>query len=445
MADLELMSGRAASTRGRARARAPLLRRATTCSPRRTTAPVRLEDHLQDVVKLPLASYIAVTAPRRRRRRQGPRHRRGLCRQAAPPLGRSSARPQRRVLLPERLLAISCSRRPSGRAGGARPSSRPNLLSVLDDDAARPGRCSSCSPISTTSLARFALTNSAPPPVERCALLVPELKTFGLRAGDPGCGYGEALAASTLRLQPDEVLDFARFWRWNVVRRRREHNRRRSSRGATRSSSAGADDPRVAGQVVALPRTTLTSDFFLASLRHFFCPPFAYVPFEDATEDDAPQIAADFCDFATRCRRDARRLFGFSVVEHAGGDDGQLGDGAGGQGRLPHDVPLRAARPAGEDFSDLARAHRRRRRRRAVVGRQRHAAGVATRRDGSQARPSPRRATSPEGPPPLTIFSTSRARGGARGGGGGRARRRRGGGRRRLAVRLNREDLDTTR
>ena len=89
----------------------------------------------------------------------------------------------------------------------------------------------------------------------RCALLEPELKTFGLSTWHPGCGYGCALAASTLRLQPNEVLDFAQSLALELS-------------GAAAESAppavvawrdfarqgAGADDPRVAGEVVALPR-----------------------------------------------------------------------------------------------------------------------------------------------------------------------------------------------
>ena len=52
----------------------------------------------------------------------------------------------------------------------------------------------------------------------------------------------------------------------------------------------------------------------LATFDAFFCPPFAYVPFEGATEEEAAGIAADFCDFV-RGAGVTRGAFGFSVVD----------------------------------------------------------------------------------------------------------------------------------
>ena len=156
----------------------------------------------------------------------------------------------------ERLLTLVQSTVERTRWRRSRLPVGPNLLSVLDDDDGTDwAMLNVLAHLDFPSLARFALTNSVAAGAVRCALLDPELKTFGLSTWHPGCGYGCALAASTLRLQPNEVLDFAQSLALELS-------------GAAAESAppavvawrdfarqgAGADDPRVAGEVVALPR-----------------------------------------------------------------------------------------------------------------------------------------------------------------------------------------------
>ena len=69
----------------------------------------------------------------------------------------------------------------------------------------------------------------------RCALLDPELKTFGLSTWHPGCGYGGALAASRCASSPTRSSTLRRAWRWSSRAPPPRARRRRSSR-ATRSS-----------------------------------------------------------------------------------------------------------------------------------------------------------------------------------------------------------------
>ena len=189
------------------------------------------------------------------------------------------------------------------------------LLRVLDDDDGTDWTLLHVlRHLDFPSLARFALTNSDAAGAVRCALLEPELKTFGLSTWHPGCGYGCALAASTLRLQPNEVLDFAQSLALELSGAAAEGAP--PAVVAWRDSLVKSPAPTVLASLVksSLFRADFDETDLISIFDAFFCPPFAYVPFEDATEGDAPQIAADFCDFV-RGAGVTRGAFGFSVAD----------------------------------------------------------------------------------------------------------------------------------
>lgn len=215
----------------------------------------------------------------------------------------------------ERLLSLVQSTVERTRWRRSRLPGGPPLLRVLDDDDGTSwAMLHVLRHLDFPSLARFALTNSDAAGAVRCALLEPELKTFGLSTWHPGCGYGCALAAATLRLQPNEVLDFAQSLALELSGAAAEGAP--PAVVAWRDSLVKSPAPTVLASLVksSLFRADFDETDLIAVFDTFFCPPFAYVPFEDATEDDAPQIAADFCDFV-RGAGVTRGAFGFSVVD----------------------------------------------------------------------------------------------------------------------------------